>query len=171
MVHWMIAMEEGEDTGWTATHVLGWNVRLDLLCDGAGLHLFVAADQTVLLQSMGPRSVEERLAPTLESARKELAKYQLQGGYDLVVQNSVCLTVPSIAKMTGWSLNFAIGAQVVLGALTTGVAAATSGHQVRLEPLSSSFRADSVSDIHRDFRARRYVDIGGVVSCQVARIR
>ena len=36
----------------------------------------------------------------------------------------------SKAKITGWSLNIAIGAQVLLGALTTGVAAATTGKQV-----------------------------------------
>ena len=37
-----------------------------------------------------------------------------------------------IANVTGWSLNIAIGLQVLLGALTTGVAAATSGRHVRL---------------------------------------
>ncbi|KAI0085256.1 hypothetical protein BDY19DRAFT_863092, partial [Irpex rosettiformis] len=33
---------------------------------------------------------------------------------------------------TGWSLNIAIGAQVILGALTTGVAAATTGRQTSI---------------------------------------
>lgn len=36
---------------------------------------------------------------------------------------TLCIT----AQMNGWSLNVAIGAQVLLGALTTGIAAATTG--------------------------------------------
>jgi hypothetical protein len=36
------------------------------------------------------------------------------------------------AKMSGYALNAAIGAQVVLGALTTGLSAALSGDQVRV---------------------------------------
>lgn len=36
------------------------------------------------------------------------------------------------AKMTGYSLNAAIGMQVILGALTTGLSAATTGRQVAL---------------------------------------
>ena len=37
-----------------------------------------------------------------------------------------------VARMTGWTLNIAIGMQVLLGALTTGVAAATTGRRVRI---------------------------------------
>jgi hypothetical protein len=40
--------------------------------------------------------------------------------------------VPLEAKMTGYALNIAIGLQVLLGALTTGLAAALSGRQVSL---------------------------------------
>ena len=36
------------------------------------------------------------------------------------------------AKATGWALNVAIAAQVILGALTTGVAAATTGRQTSI---------------------------------------
>lgn len=35
-----------------------------------------------------------------------------------------------LAKRTSYALNVAIGAQVVLGAFTTGIAASTSGRQV-----------------------------------------
>lgn len=37
-----------------------------------------------------------------------------------------------LAKATGWALNVAIAAQVILGALTTGVAAATTGRQTSI---------------------------------------
>ncbi|KAI0704976.1 hypothetical protein BC835DRAFT_1261659, partial [Cytidiella melzeri] len=60
------------------------------------------------------RSVAERLKWTLTHAEDELRKSEVQ------------------AKATGWLLNAAIGAQVLLGALTTGVAAATSGRQTSI---------------------------------------
>ena len=57
-------------------------------------------------------TVRERTEPTLRLARAERDKYAAR------------------ARMTGYSLNGAIGAQVVLGALTTGLSAALSGRQV-----------------------------------------
>ncbi|KAF8072263.1 hypothetical protein FPV67DRAFT_1667688 [Lyophyllum atratum] len=58
------------------------------------------------------RTVGERLEPTLARAVIERDKYALK------------------AKMTGYALNAAIGAQVLLGSLTTGLsAAATTGRQ------------------------------------------
>ncbi|KAI0631656.1 hypothetical protein C8Q77DRAFT_1035471, partial [Trametes polyzona] len=62
----------------------------------------------------GEKTVEERLQPTLEAAEKERDKAALK------------------AKAHAWALNCAIGAQVVLGALTTGVAAATTGRQTSI---------------------------------------
>ncbi|KAI9059412.1 hypothetical protein FKP32DRAFT_1761018 [Trametes sanguinea] len=53
-------------------------------------------------------------APTLEAAKMERDRVALK------------------AKAHAWALNVAIGAQVVLGALTTGVAAATSGRQTSI---------------------------------------
>ncbi|GBE85679.1 hypothetical protein SCP_0802010 [Sparassis crispa] len=55
------------------------------------------------------KTVYERLQPTLEHANTELAAYTLK------------------ARLTGYSLNACIGLQVLLGAVTTGVAAATTG--------------------------------------------
>ncbi|OCH87995.1 hypothetical protein OBBRIDRAFT_780872 [Obba rivulosa] len=60
------------------------------------------------------KTVRERLLPTLEHAQAELEDAKLK------------------AKMTGYALNAAIGAQVLLGALTTGVAAATSGRHASI---------------------------------------
>ncbi|KAF9005090.1 hypothetical protein BDQ17DRAFT_1389996 [Cyathus striatus] len=60
------------------------------------------------------RTVGERLHPTLEVARVERDKYALK------------------AKMTGYALNIAIGLQVLLGALTTGLSAATSGRNTSI---------------------------------------
>ncbi|TFL03620.1 hypothetical protein BDV98DRAFT_503983, partial [Pterulicium gracile] len=57
-------------------------------------------------------TIRERVEPTLHLARAERDKYAAR------------------ARMTGYSLNGAIGAQVVLGALTTGLSAALSGKQV-----------------------------------------
>jgi len=58
-----------------------------------------------------PLTVKERLAPTLENAKKEKEKYARQ------------------AQLTGYALNAAIGLQVLLGSLTTGLSAvaATGG--------------------------------------------
>lgn len=39
------------------------------------------------------------------------------------------------AKVTAWALNVAIGLQVLLGALTTGLSAATTGRQVSIDIL------------------------------------
>ncbi|KAK0470655.1 hypothetical protein IW261DRAFT_1406490 [Armillaria novae-zelandiae] len=61
-----------------------------------------------------PKTVGERLQPTLSTAEAARQKYI------------------SKAKMTGWALNIAIGLQVLLGALTTGLSAATSGKQTSI---------------------------------------
>ena len=53
----------------------------------------------------GPRSVEQRLAPTLETARAQRDRYAAK------------------AKRTGRTLSIAIGLQVLLGSLTTGLSA------------------------------------------------
>ncbi|KAJ7594771.1 hypothetical protein C8J56DRAFT_927635 [Mycena floridula] len=58
-----------------------------------------------------PRNVGERLQPTLDVAIQERQKYALK------------------AKMTGYTLNAAIGLQVLLGSLTTGLSAITTGRQ------------------------------------------
>ncbi|KAJ7736780.1 hypothetical protein DFH07DRAFT_98518 [Mycena maculata] len=60
------------------------------------------------------KTLHERLSPTLETAKIERGKYELK------------------AKMTGYALNIAIGIQVILGSLTTGLSAATSGRQTSI---------------------------------------
>ncbi|KAG2117201.1 uncharacterized protein F5147DRAFT_671715 [Suillus discolor] len=60
------------------------------------------------------RTIGERLRPTILHAESERERYAAK------------------AKMTGWALNVAIGLQVLLGALTTGLAAALSGKQVSI---------------------------------------
>ncbi|EKM76277.1 hypothetical protein AGABI1DRAFT_78695, partial [Agaricus bisporus var. burnettii JB137-S8] len=57
------------------------------------------------------KTVGQRLDPTLDTARIERDKSALK------------------ARVTGYALNIAIGLQVLIGALTTGVSAATTGHQ------------------------------------------
>lgn len=56
----------------------------------------------------------ERLQPTLDMAQIEREKYATK------------------AKLTGYALNAAIGLQVLLGSLTTGLSAVTTGRQVCL---------------------------------------
>lgn len=60
------------------------------------------------------RTIGERLAPTIVNAERERVQYA------------------SKARMTGFALNIAIGLQVILGALTTGISAATSGRQTSI---------------------------------------
>ncbi|KAG0704075.1 hypothetical protein DFH29DRAFT_849452 [Suillus ampliporus] len=60
------------------------------------------------------RTLGERLAPSIDNAQKERAQYAKK------------------ARWTGLALNFAIGLQVLLGALTTGISAATSGKQTSI---------------------------------------
>ncbi|KAF8642448.1 hypothetical protein AX16_009488 [Volvariella volvacea WC 439] len=55
------------------------------------------------------RTVGERLGPTIKNAKTERDKYIVK------------------ARMTGYALNIAIGLQVLLGALTTGLSAVTTG--------------------------------------------
>ncbi|KAK7460569.1 hypothetical protein VKT23_009290 [Stygiomarasmius scandens] len=61
-----------------------------------------------------PKTVSERLQPTVDTAEAERSKYELK------------------AKMTGYALNVAIGLQVLLGALTTGLSAVTTGRQTSI---------------------------------------
>ncbi|KAK0447413.1 uncharacterized protein EV420DRAFT_1568662 [Desarmillaria tabescens] len=60
------------------------------------------------------KTVGERLQPTLSTAETSREKYLLK------------------ARMSGYALNIAIGLQVLLGALTTGLSAATSGKQTSI---------------------------------------
>ncbi|OJA11345.1 hypothetical protein AZE42_04927 [Rhizopogon vesiculosus] len=56
----------------------------------------------------------ERIRPTIDNAKKEREQYAIK------------------AKWTSYALNIAIGLQVLLGALTTGIAAALSGKQTSI---------------------------------------
>ncbi|KAG2743823.1 hypothetical protein P692DRAFT_20896109 [Suillus brevipes Sb2] len=60
------------------------------------------------------RTIGERLAPSIVDAERERAQYARK------------------AKWTGHALNVAIGLQVLLGALTTGISAASSGKQTSI---------------------------------------
>ncbi|KAF7361330.1 Carbamoyl-phosphate synth [Mycena sanguinolenta] len=60
------------------------------------------------------KTFQERIAPSLKHARLEREKCELK------------------ARMTGYALNVAIGLQVLFGALTTGIAAATTGRQASI---------------------------------------
>jgi len=66
------------------------------------------------LPKIPTKSVEERLLPTLEVARNERTKAQRK------------------AMLTGWALNIAIGLQVVIGSLITGLSAVTSGRSTSI---------------------------------------
>ena len=67
-----------------------------------------------LLKPFRRLSVRERLQPTIDVAKAEKAKFENK------------------SRMTGYTLNTAIGLQVLLGSLTTGLSAvaASSGKQV-----------------------------------------
>ncbi|KAG5636332.1 hypothetical protein H0H81_008383 [Sphagnurus paluster] len=60
------------------------------------------------------QTVGQRLEPTLKTARAQRDKYA------------------SNAKLTGYTLNIAIGMQIMLGALTTGLSAATTSRRASL---------------------------------------
>ncbi|KAJ3842532.1 hypothetical protein EV361DRAFT_931924 [Lentinula raphanica] len=66
------------------------------------------------ISSHRPKTVGERLLPTLDNAKAERTNYAIR------------------ARMTGIALNVAIGLQVLLGALTTALSAATSGKQTSI---------------------------------------
>ncbi|EJD08034.1 uncharacterized protein FOMMEDRAFT_150693 [Fomitiporia mediterranea MF3/22] len=61
-----------------------------------------------------PRTVFERLKPTIDHATAEEAKYSRKG------------------TNSGWALNFAIGMQVFLSALITALSAVTSGRRTQI---------------------------------------
>jgi SMODS and SLOG-associating 2TM effector domain len=80
------------------------------------------------------KTVAERLEPTLEVARRERDTYARSGtsiySLSLMPIDRVSHLIAFIAKYYGMALNVAIGLQVVIGAITTGVAAATTGRSV-----------------------------------------
>ncbi|KAG6812081.1 hypothetical protein H0H92_004445 [Tricholoma furcatifolium] len=73
----------------------------------SGIDYIVPVDEKATRE----KTVGERLQPTLLTAIAEKNKYALK------------------AKLTGYTLNIAIGIQVLLGALTTGLSAVTAGRQ------------------------------------------
>ncbi|KAG1849962.1 hypothetical protein F4604DRAFT_1687262 [Suillus subluteus] len=68
----------------------------------------------ILSLTLQRRTIGERLDPSILNAERERAQYATK------------------AKITGYALNIAIGLQVLLGALTTGLAAALTGKQVSI---------------------------------------
>ncbi|KAF9467657.1 hypothetical protein BDZ94DRAFT_1305280 [Collybia nuda] len=76
----------------------------------SGLDYIVPVDEKLYRE----KTAQERLQPTLDRAMAEKLKYATK------------------AKMTGYALNLAIGLQVLLGALTTGLSAVTTGHQTSI---------------------------------------
>ncbi|KAJ7034665.1 hypothetical protein C8F04DRAFT_1100558 [Mycena alexandri] len=60
------------------------------------------------------KTLGDRILPTLTTAKVERDKFQYK------------------ARLTGYALNIAIGLQVLLGALTTGLSAVTSGRQTSI---------------------------------------
>ncbi|OJA11342.1 hypothetical protein AZE42_04928 [Rhizopogon vesiculosus] len=103
-----------------------------------------------------------RLDPTIESAKAKKTQYEITGKARVV---KFYVEVPIYfwecsddvhfeAKWTSYTLNIAIGVQVLLGALTTGLAAASPGKQTLiaisvlgacLGPLYASFFEDHIS--------------------------
>ncbi|OAX41644.1 hypothetical protein K503DRAFT_767508 [Rhizopogon vinicolor AM-OR11-026] len=75
----------------------------------SGLDWIVPVDEKPRRLTIG-----ERLNPSIINAEKERAQYAIK------------------AQWTGYALNIAIGLQVLLGALTTGLSAALSGRQVSI---------------------------------------
>jgi len=73
-----------------------------------------ANDLSWIVPESGPKSVEERINPTMKNAQRELTKYTRK------------------AQMTGYSLNVAIGLQVVISALITGLSAVTTGRHTSI---------------------------------------
>jgi hypothetical protein len=107
----------------------------------------------ILSLTLQRRTIGERLDPTITQADKERVQYAIKGeltlassAWHLRMQSDFEFvsfrgsdTVPFEAKWTSYALNIAIGLQVFLGALTTGLSAALSGRQVRLKARSSEF--------------------------------
>jgi hypothetical protein len=79
-----------------------------------------------------PFTAKERLKYIVEAAEAEIIKYKKRGAASHIQALPLLTTFNFVAHWTGWALNIAIGLQVLLGALTTAVSAATSGRQVRL---------------------------------------
>lgn len=86
------------------------SVTLDLRRPRSGIDWIVPVDEKTFRQ----KAIGERLDPTLITAISERDKCALN------------------AKMAGYALNAAIGLQVILGSLTTGLAAVTSGRQTAI---------------------------------------
>jgi len=100
-----------------------------------------------------PKTFGERLQPTLDTAIAERDRYAYK------------------ARMTGYLLNVAIGMQLLLGALTTGLSAVTSGRQTSitvsifggLSTLVASYLARSRSSGEPERSRARAKDLGQFV--------
>ncbi|EGN97451.1 hypothetical protein SERLA73DRAFT_161484 [Serpula lacrymans var. lacrymans S7.3] len=89
-----------------------------------GLDWIVPVEETTKTHVTPRRTLHERIQPTLEVAVTERDKYAKK------------------AMWTGYALNAAIGLQVLLGALTTAISAATTGRQASgLSTLVASYLA------------------------------
>ncbi|KAI0808163.1 hypothetical protein C8Q74DRAFT_1231405 [Fomes fomentarius] len=129
----------------------GSGMAIDLNPEGAmhGGTRRSEASVPTLFSGTGEKSVGERIQPTLDAANKELVRTEAR------------------AKYNGWALNVAIGAQVVLGALTTGVAAATTGKQTSiatsilggLSTLAASYLAKSRGSNEPEESTRKAQDL------------
>ncbi|PIL32603.1 hypothetical protein GSI_05306 [Ganoderma sinense ZZ0214-1] len=104
---------------------------------------------TLVTANGGEKCIADRLIPTLEAAEREL------------------ISARRTARIHGWALNAAIGAQVVLGALTTGVAAATTGRSTSvatsilggMSTLAASYLAKARGSGEPDASAKRAQDL------------
>jgi len=81
---------------------------------GSGLDWIIPVNDEEKVYTPRLRTVGERLQPTLDTAHQEKSKYERK------------------ATLTGYLLNLAIGLQVLLGALVTGLSAAVSPSRVGL---------------------------------------
>lgn len=97
---------------------IDWIVPVDSEKDVRILPISIISDFHSKASGQSRLSVGQRLQPTLDVAIAEKQKYETK------------------ARMTGYALNVAIGLQVLLGSLTTGLSAvATTGKSVRFSTL------------------------------------
>lgn len=72
----------------------------------------------------------DRLQPTMDEAEDERKRFELIGTSNSLKVCNYWFSQSRVAFKTGWALNIAIGAQVVVGALVTILSAVLTGKTV-----------------------------------------
>jgi hypothetical protein len=94
------------------------------------------------------KTIHERLEPTIKAANRDQKKYARKGEPRYIDLKQQMPTIHVLlAMMFSYSLNIAIGLQVVVGSMITGLSAIFEGHKVSTYRLVGCDNQWTVDDV------------------------